>query len=68
MNLTLCKKDEAKLSGEAQHRLNPIMKDVVKTDVLKLIDAGIIYSISDSKWVSPTQVVPKSCFKLAHVH
>ena len=27
--------------------------------MLKLLDAGIIYPISDSKWVSPTQVVPK---------
>ena len=35
------------------------MKEVVKTEVLKLLDAGIIYSISDSKWVSSTQVVPK---------
>ena len=25
----------------------------------KLLDAGIIYPIFDSKWVSPTQVVPK---------
>ncbi|KAL5807818.1 hypothetical protein ACOSQ3_028509 [Xanthoceras sorbifolium] len=35
------------------------MKEVVKKEVLKLLDAGIIYPISDSKWVSPTQVVPK---------
>ena len=35
------------------------MKEVVKTEVLKLLDVGIIYPISDSKWVSPTQVVPK---------
>jgi hypothetical protein len=28
-------------------------------EVVKLLDAGIIYPISDSKWVSPTQVVPK---------
>lgn len=45
-------------SRGAQRRLNPIMNDV-KTEVLKLIDACIIYSISDGKWVSPTQVVPK---------
>ena len=31
----------------------------MKNEVIKLLDAGIIYSISDSKWVSPTQVVPK---------
>ena len=27
--------------------------------VLKLLQVGIIYPISDSSWVSPTQVVPK---------
>ena len=42
-----------------QRRLNPNMKEVVKNEVIKLLDNGIIYSISDSKWVSPTQVVPK---------
>ena len=51
--------DHAKTSKQPQRRLNPHMKDVVKTEVLKLLDVGIIYPISDSKWVSPTQVVPK---------
>ncbi|KAM1226919.1 hypothetical protein ACFX2J_006199 [Malus domestica] len=44
---------------EAQRHLNPIMKEVVRVEVMKLLYAGIIYPISDSKWVSPTQVVPK---------
>ena len=35
------------------------MQEVVKKEVVKLLDAGIIYSISDSPWVSPVQVVPK---------
>jgi len=35
------------------------MKEVVPKDVVKLLDAGIIYPISDSQWVSPVQVVPK---------
>ena len=35
------------------------MKEVVKKEVLKLLDVGVIYPIADSKWVSPTQVVPK---------
>ena len=39
--------------------MNPNMKEVVIKEVIKLLDAGIIYPISDSKWVSPTQVVPK---------
>ncbi|CAN6685993.1 unnamed protein product [Malus baccata var. baccata] len=44
---------------KAQRRLNPIMKEVVRVEVMKLLDTGIIYPISKSKWVSPTQVVPK---------
>jgi hypothetical protein len=51
--------DEVKASRQPQCRLNPNMREVVKTEVLKLLDASIIYPISDSKWVSPTQVVPK---------
>ena len=35
------------------------MKEVVREEVLKLLDVGIIYPISDSQWVSPVQVVPK---------
>ncbi|KAL4340359.1 hypothetical protein GQ457_08G026140 [Hibiscus cannabinus] len=35
------------------------MKDVVRKEILKLLDVGIIYPISDSKWVSPVQCVPK---------
>jgi hypothetical protein len=35
------------------------MKEVVMKEVVKLLDAGIIYPISDSKGISPTQVVPK---------
>ena len=31
----------------------------MKAEVIKLLDAGIIYAISDSTWVSPVQVVPK---------
>ena len=35
------------------------MKEVVQKEVLKWIDTGVIYPISDSAWVSPVQVVPK---------
>jgi len=35
------------------------MQDAVKTEVLKLLDNGIIYLISDSQWVSPVHAVPK---------
>ena len=44
---------------EPQTRLNPVMQEVVRTEVIKLLDAGIIYPIFDSKWVSPIHVVPK---------
>ena len=44
---------------QPQRRLYPNMKDVVKKEVVKLLDAGMIYPISDSTWVSPVQVVPK---------
>ncbi|WOH00573.1 hypothetical protein DCAR_0519939 [Daucus carota subsp. sativus] len=42
-----------------QRRLNPPMMEVVKKEVIKLLDNGIIYPISDSKWVSTVHVVPK---------
>ncbi|KAL4388382.1 hypothetical protein GQ457_09G019490 [Hibiscus cannabinus] len=35
------------------------MKEVVRKEILKWLDAGIIYPISDSEWVSPVQCVPK---------
>ena len=35
------------------------MKEVVRREVVKLLDAGMIYPISDSSWVSPIHVVPK---------
>ncbi|KAL5570564.1 hypothetical protein UlMin_027139 [Ulmus minor] len=51
--------DSSKSSIEAQRRLNLIMKEVVKKEIIKWLDAGIIYPISDSSWVSPVQCVPK---------
>jgi hypothetical protein len=51
--------ENAKLSREMQRSLNPNMKEVVRNEVIKLLDNEIIYPISDSKWKSPTQVVPK---------
>ncbi|KAL4361204.1 hypothetical protein GQ457_04G025620 [Hibiscus cannabinus] len=46
-------------SIEAQIRLNPAMKQVVMKEIIKWLDAGIIFPISDSAWVSPVQCVPK---------
>ena len=36
------------------------MREEVKKEGLKLLDAGIIYPIQHSEWVSPVQVVPKN--------
>lgn len=52
-------KVEYKPVVQPQRRLNPTMKEVVKKEVLKLLEAGMIYPISDSSWVSPVHVVPK---------
>ena len=51
--------EESKAVRQPQRRLNPHLQEVVLIEVLKLLQAGIIYPISDSTWVSPTQVVPK---------
>ena len=51
--------EDVKSSRQPQRKLNPIMKEVVKKEILKLLDVGVIYPIADSKWVSRTQVVRK---------
>ncbi|GKB13367.1 DNA-directed DNA polymerase [Tanacetum coccineum] len=42
-----------------QRRVNPKIHEVIKKEVIKLLDAGLIYPISDSPWVSPAHRVPK---------
>nr|GFB91449.1 reverse transcriptase domain-containing protein [Tanacetum cinerariifolium] len=42
-----------------QRRVNPKIHDFIKKEVEKLLDAGLIYPISDSPWVSPKHCVPK---------
>ncbi|GJX23634.1 hypothetical protein Tco_0228079 [Tanacetum coccineum] len=42
-----------------QRRVNPKIHDVIKKEVEKLLDAGLIYPISDTPWVSPVHYVPK---------
>ncbi|CAN6566334.1 unnamed protein product [Malus baccata var. baccata] len=48
----------AKPTREAQRHLNPPMMEVVKKEIIKLLDCGVIYPISDSRWVAPVQCVP----------
>jgi len=38
---------------QPQQRLDPNMQEVVRKEVVKLLDAGIIYPIFDSERVSP---------------
>ena len=51
--------EDNKQTVDARRRLNPSMKEVVRTEVLKWLDARVIYPISDSSWVSLVQVVHK---------
>ena len=51
--------EKSKVVRQPHRRLNPHMQEVVCIEVLKLLQVGIIYPISDSTWVCPTQVVPK---------
>ncbi|CAL1394404.1 unnamed protein product [Linum trigynum] len=52
-------KDEVKPVRQPHRRLSPNLEAVVRVEIAKLMDVVIIFPISDSKWVSPTQVVPK---------
>ncbi|GJX85780.1 reverse transcriptase domain-containing protein [Tanacetum coccineum] len=51
--------DDKKPVVQKQRRLNPNMQEVVKKEIVKLLDTGIIYQIADSPWVSPIHCVPK---------
>nr|GEZ57435.1 reverse transcriptase domain-containing protein [Tanacetum cinerariifolium] len=51
--------DDYKLAVQSQKRVNPKIHDVIKKEIIKLLDASIIYPIFDSPWVSPIHCVPK---------
>nr|GFB19419.1 reverse transcriptase domain-containing protein [Tanacetum cinerariifolium] len=51
--------EDYKPTVQHQRRVNPKIHDVIKKNVEKLLDAGLIYPISDSPWVSPVHCVPK---------
>nr|GEZ49791.1 reverse transcriptase domain-containing protein [Tanacetum cinerariifolium]GEZ49793.1 reverse transcriptase domain-containing protein [Tanacetum cinerariifolium] len=44
---------------QSQRRVNPKIHDVIVKEVEKLLDAGLIYPISNSPWVSPVHCVLK---------
>nr|GFA63019.1 reverse transcriptase domain-containing protein [Tanacetum cinerariifolium] len=51
--------EDYSLKVQSQRRVNPKIHDVIKKEVEKLLDAGLIYPISDSPWVSPNYCAPK---------
>nr|GEU37163.1 reverse transcriptase domain-containing protein [Tanacetum cinerariifolium] len=51
--------EDYKPAIQSQRRVNPKIHDVIKKEVIKLLDADMIYPISDSPWVSPIHCVPK---------
>ena len=44
---------------QRQYRLNPKYSLMVKDEIDKLMEAGFIYPVDNSEWVSPIVVVPK---------
>nr|GEU85393.1 reverse transcriptase domain-containing protein [Tanacetum cinerariifolium] len=51
--------EDYKPAVQRQRWVNPKIHEVIKKEVIKLLDAGMIYLISDSPWVSPIHCVPK---------
>jgi len=51
--------DNAKPYHDHERHLNPTLQEIVKKEVLKWLDHGVIYPISNSEWVSLVQVAPK---------
>ena len=61
---TLCQhkiklEKDAKPVVDHQRRLNPKMKEVIRKEILKLLEVVIIYPVADSQWVSPVHCVSK---------
>ncbi|GJU41461.1 reverse transcriptase domain-containing protein [Tanacetum coccineum] len=51
--------DDFKPAVQHQRRVNPKIHKVIKKEVIKLLDVGLIYPISNSPWMSPVHCVPK---------
>ncbi|GKE68818.1 hypothetical protein Tco_1526890 [Tanacetum coccineum] len=62
--------DDYEPAVQHQRRVNPKIHDVIKKEVEKLLDAGLIYPISDSPWVSPDPSLRKkhSFYLLGRLH
>nr|GFA83500.1 reverse transcriptase domain-containing protein [Tanacetum cinerariifolium] len=53
--------EDYKPAVQSQRRVNPKIHEVIKKEVIKLLDSGMIYLISDSPWVSLIHCVLKKC-------
>nr|GEX65532.1 hypothetical protein [Tanacetum cinerariifolium] len=51
--------EDYKPAVQSQRRVNLKIHEVIKKEVIKLLDAGMIYPIFDRPWVSPNHYVPK---------
>ncbi|GJT79458.1 reverse transcriptase domain-containing protein [Tanacetum coccineum] len=51
--------EDNKPAVQHQRWVNPKIHDVIKKEIDKLLDVGLIYPILDSLWVSPVHYVPK---------
>jgi hypothetical protein len=52
-------KEDFRLIYQSQRRMNPNLREILKEELQKLLNAGFIYPISDIEWVSPLVIVPK---------
>jgi hypothetical protein len=52
-------KEDCRPICQPQRRMNPNLKEILKEELQKLLNAGFIYPISDSEWASPLVIVPK---------
>nr|GEW50668.1 reverse transcriptase domain-containing protein [Tanacetum cinerariifolium] len=55
----ILREEDYKPAVQTQRRVNPKIHKVIKKEVIKLLNAGMIYLISDSLWVSPMHCIPK---------
>jgi hypothetical protein len=53
-------KEDCRPICQPQRRMNPNLREILKEELQKLLNAGFIYPISDSEWVSPLVIVPKN--------
>jgi len=52
-------KERARPVCQPQRKMNPNLREIVKEELQNFLDAGFIYPISDSEWVSLLVIVPK---------